>query len=44
MKRTVEVYQETMADKRRRELEQLKQQHEKKQAEEAAKKAWYKFW
>ncbi|GKT55816.1 mitochondrial cytochrome c oxidase protein 20-like protein [Colletotrichum tofieldiae] len=48
MKRTVEVYQETMVEKRRRELEQLKQQHEQKQqAEEAAKashKAWYKFW
>ncbi|KAK1972560.1 cytochrome oxidase biogenesis protein, Cox20 subunit [Colletotrichum sublineola] len=47
MKRTVEVYQETMVEKRRRELEQLKQQQEQKQAEEAAKasqKAWYKFW
>ncbi|KAJ0159464.1 Cytochrome c oxidase protein 20, mitochondrial [Colletotrichum tanaceti] len=45
MKRTVEVYQETMLEKRRRELDQLKQ---KQEAEEAAKavsqKAWYKFW
>ncbi|KAK2004009.1 hypothetical protein LX36DRAFT_650466 [Colletotrichum falcatum] len=47
MKRTVEVYKETMMEKRRRELEQLKQQQEQRQAEEAAKasqKAWYKFW
>ncbi|KAK1986515.1 hypothetical protein LZ30DRAFT_581907 [Colletotrichum cereale] len=48
MKRTVEVYQETLVEKRRRELDQLKQQQEQKQkAEEAAKasqKAWYKFW
>ncbi|KXH39992.1 hypothetical protein CSIM01_10823 [Colletotrichum simmondsii] len=48
MKRTVEVYQETMIDKRRREIEQLKQQAEQKKAEEEAKaasqKSWYKFW
>ncbi|OLN96191.1 Cytochrome c oxidase protein 20, mitochondrial [Colletotrichum chlorophyti] len=47
MKRTVEVYQETLVEKKRRELEQLKQEHEKKAEEEATKaaqKSWYKFW
>lgn len=48
MKRTVEVYQETMVDKRRREIEQLKQQAEQRKADEEAKaasqKSWYKFW
>ncbi|OHF01233.1 hypothetical protein CORC01_03548 [Colletotrichum orchidophilum] len=48
MKRTVEVYQESLVDKRRREIEQLKQQVEQKNADEAAKaasqKSWYKFW
>ncbi|KAK1590178.1 uncharacterized protein LY79DRAFT_555298 [Colletotrichum navitas] len=44
MKRTVEVYQETMAEKRRRELEQLKQQQQAEEAAKASQKAWYKFW
>ncbi|KAK2030112.1 cytochrome oxidase biogenesis protein, Cox20 subunit [Colletotrichum zoysiae] len=44
MKRTVEVYQETMVEKRRRELEQLKQQQQAEEAAKASQKAWYKFW
>ncbi|TDZ48214.1 hypothetical protein CTRI78_v008361 [Colletotrichum trifolii] len=44
MKRTVEVYQESLVDKRRRELEQQQKLQEQQAEEEKAKKAWYNFW
>ncbi|TEA18391.1 Cytochrome c oxidase assembly protein COX20 [Colletotrichum sidae] len=44
MKRTVEVYQESLVDKRRRELEQLQKLQEQQAEVEKAKKAWYNFW
>ncbi|KAK2735102.1 hypothetical protein CKAH01_07886 [Colletotrichum kahawae] len=44
MKRTVEVYQENMAEKRRREAAAAMEQKVEEAAVKASQKAWYKFW
>ncbi|KAH0439400.1 hypothetical protein CcaCcLH18_02877 [Colletotrichum camelliae] len=44
MKRTVEVYQESMAEKRRREAAAAMEQKAEEAAVKASQKAWYKFW
>ncbi|KAF4810803.1 Cytochrome c oxidase assembly protein COX20 [Colletotrichum siamense] len=44
MKRTVEVYQETMAEKRRKEAAAALEQKKAEEAVKASQKAWYKFW
>ncbi|KAF6809445.1 hypothetical protein CSOJ01_06923 [Colletotrichum sojae] len=44
MKRTVEVYQETMAEKRAREAEALEKRRLEEEAAKASQRAWYKFW
>ncbi|KAJ0386139.1 hypothetical protein COL922a_005049 [Colletotrichum nupharicola] len=44
MKRTVEVYQETMAEKRRKEAAAALEQKKSEEAAKASQKAWYKFW
>ncbi|KAF6828577.1 mitochondrial cytochrome c oxidase protein 20-like protein [Colletotrichum plurivorum] len=44
MKRTVEVYQETMAEKRAREAEALEKRRLEEEAVKASQRAWYKFW
>lgn len=47
MKRTVEVYQESVAEKRRQEYEaKVREQEaaERQRAEEAKRKPWYKLW
>ncbi|KAL0939730.1 uncharacterized protein CTRU02_206339 [Colletotrichum truncatum] len=45
MKRTVEVYQESMAEKHRRDAEALeKKKLEEQAAVKASQKSWYKFW
>ncbi|KAF0315408.1 Cytochrome c oxidase protein 20 mitochondrial [Colletotrichum asianum] len=44
MKRTVEVYQETMAEKRRKEAAAALEQKKSEEVAKASQKAWYKFW
>lgn len=44
MKRTVEVYQETMAEKRRKEAAAALEQKKAEEIVKASQKAWYKFW
>ncbi|KAF5521354.1 Cytochrome c oxidase assembly protein COX20 [Colletotrichum aenigma] len=44
MKRTVEVYQETMAEKRRKEAAAALEQKKAEEVAKASQKAWYKFW
>lgn len=44
MKRTVEVYQESLFEKRRKESEALERKKQEEEAVKASQKAWYKFW